>query len=602
MSKSILQIILRVTKEGQGERQAAREAKELKGTLGELGLGSLASASALGILSGAVFAAGKYMLEGAEKAEKSNQVLAKQNQVLIATGFSAGLTSRQLNEMAAAYSKLAGVDDDVIRDAQTMLLTFRQIGRETFPEALQAALDLSTTFGGIQQSSVQLGKALNDPIAGMTALAKSGITFSEQQKGQIRTYQEMGDIQKAQAIILKEIQQQVGGTAAAMEKASNAAVRKQVAYDNLQKTIAGKLVPSQRNLNLVLADFFEMMDLGIQATQKRAEAEKKVAEQYERTSISMGKAGRSNRQYGDMVDRAMRAQEKAEAVTEYYNQQLLAQGRYFDETTGKVVSYAENLTLSEEALQELSKANQEFYKGLQSFQSMEEGFAEKSKAIADERIKIEKEKADYIQQYGTWNVAKIQEFDDALDANADKARQNADEHEKATKRTILGYMEQKMMADGILDDKEIEWLLKKGTEWGIYSQTAIQAYKDAQAEAEKYISVLNSVPLQINTKVLMTVQRQGYDWQMLASGYGYANGTDGWETVPPGYPNDSYPAFLSSGEKFAVIPAGQSFESFGGAVGGGMGGNGPQEVVIRLAGDAERLFAPMVERIMERRR
>ena len=55
-AQSVLQIILRVTKEGQGAREAAREAKELKGTLNELGLGSLASVSALGALSGAVIA------------------------------------------------------------------------------------------------------------------------------------------------------------------------------------------------------------------------------------------------------------------------------------------------------------------------------------------------------------------------------------------------------------------------------------------------------------------------------------------------------------------------------------------------------------------
>ncbi|MBS4061461.1 MAG: hypothetical protein KG029_13765, partial [Bacteroidetes bacterium] len=70
MAQSILQIILRVTKEGTGERQAAKEAKELKGTLNELGLGSLASASAIGVLTGAVMAVGKFTKDAVDSTLK----------------------------------------------------------------------------------------------------------------------------------------------------------------------------------------------------------------------------------------------------------------------------------------------------------------------------------------------------------------------------------------------------------------------------------------------------------------------------------------------------------------------------------------------------
>lgn len=37
----------------------------------------------------------------------------------------------------------------------------------------------------------------------------------------------------------------------------------------------------------------------------------------------------------------------------------------------------------------------------------------------------------------------------------------------------------------------------------------------------------------------------------------YAEGTQGWKTVPPGFMNDSYPIWLTSGERFSVIPTGQ---------------------------------------------
>jgi hypothetical protein len=100
----------------------------------------------------------------------------------------------------------------------------------------------------------------------------------------------------------------------------------------------------------------------------------------------------------------------------------------------------------------------------------------------------------------------------------------------------------------------------------------------------------------------MTVQKQGYDYQMLAYGYGFASGTDGWETVPPNYPNDSYPVFLTSGEKFAVIPAGASPDSYAMSGGGGFSGGGAQRVIVEFAGDAKKLFRPMVEEIMKERR
>ncbi len=50
----------------------------------------------------------------------------------------------------------------------------------------------------------------------------------------------------------------------------------------------------------------------------------------------------------------------------------------------------------------------------------------------------------------------------------------------------------------------------------------------------------------------------------------HATGTGGWLTVPPGFANDTYPVSLTSGEKYAVIPNGESMSS--GSPVGGIGG------------------------------
>lgn len=68
-----------------------------------------------------------------------------------------------------------------------------------------------------------------------------------------------------------------------------------------------------------------------------------------------------------------------------------------------------------------------------------------------------------------------------------------DAHTKATRVIILGYMEQKFAADGVLTNEEIDWLLKKGVEWGIYSSTAIYEMRKVIAEAESVNNALNNI-------------------------------------------------------------------------------------------------------------
>ena len=83
----------------------------------------------------------------------------------------------------------------------------------------------------------------------------------------------------------------------------------------------------------------------------------------------------------------------------------------------------------------------------------------------------------------------------------------------------------------------------------------------------------------------------------------YATGTDGWQIVPPGYPNDSYPIWLSSGEPFAVLPTGESYAAAlpmknGDIDGRGMAGgdlNVYVEVPANFNGDAT-LIRRMVDR------
>jgi hypothetical protein len=78
--------------------------------------------------------------------------------------------------------------------AQAKLLTFGELAKSAdqaggaFDRATKAAIDMGAAgFGTAEMNAVQLGKALNDPIKGVAALAKSGVTFTEQEKEKIKT-------------------------------------------------------------------------------------------------------------------------------------------------------------------------------------------------------------------------------------------------------------------------------------------------------------------------------------------------------------------------------------------------------------------------------
>lgn len=147
---------------------------------------------------------------------EAEQAQAKLNAVLKATGGAAGLSASQLTDLATSLQKVTTYGDEAILGAETLLLTFRNIGGDIIPRATEAVLDLASTLGGdLNGAAIQLGKALNDPIAGVSALGRAGVTFSASQKEMIKNLVEGGEGAKAQALILKELENQLGGTARA---------------------------------------------------------------------------------------------------------------------------------------------------------------------------------------------------------------------------------------------------------------------------------------------------------------------------------------------------------------------------------------------------
>jgi len=130
-----------------------------------------------------------------------------------------GVVGRSVDEIVAKAARLQDVSifgDEQIIEAQSQLITFTNIVEDQFDRATIAAMDLSTRMGTDLKSSVlQLGKALNDPVTGMTALTRSGVTFTESQKEMVRALVDSGRSVEAQQLMLAELEKQFGGSAKA---------------------------------------------------------------------------------------------------------------------------------------------------------------------------------------------------------------------------------------------------------------------------------------------------------------------------------------------------------------------------------------------------
>jgi hypothetical protein len=143
-------------------------------------------------------------------------VQAQLAQTLQSTGASAWTSVEALNEHAQALQKVTTFGDEAINSAQSLLLTFKGISGPTFTRATESVLDLATAMGGdAKGAALQLGKALNDPVKGVAALSRSGVSFSQAQLGMIKSLSETNRLAEAQAIILKEVESQFGGSARA---------------------------------------------------------------------------------------------------------------------------------------------------------------------------------------------------------------------------------------------------------------------------------------------------------------------------------------------------------------------------------------------------
>lgn len=176
--------------------------------------------------------------------------------LIAATGAAAGVTTKQVTDMATAYSQATTFSDDAILSGQAILLTFKRIKDEGFERATKASIDLAAALGTDVASSARvLGKALNDPTQGLTALSRAGIQFTETQKKAIQSLVDTGKVAEAQDVIFKKLEGTVGGVAEQMAQGTGSIDQLKNAVGELQESVGQALAPEIVAVTLYLKDF-----------------------------------------------------------------------------------------------------------------------------------------------------------------------------------------------------------------------------------------------------------------------------------------------------------------------------------------------------------
>jgi phage-related protein len=235
------------------------DAKSLQRALGDASTSSGKFGSAMskagkaaGIAGAAIVGGFVYTLKrGFDEIAESQKVMAQTEAVIKSTGKAANVTGKDVTDLAESLSKVSGVDDEVIQGGENMLLTFTNIrnevgkGNDIFNQATTTLLDMSTALGtDMSKSAIQLGKALNDPIKGVSALSRVGVTFTEGQKETIKSLVESGRTMDAQKMILRELNKEFGGSAKAFgDTLPGQLAKARNAFDEVAGNLAEKFLP-----------------------------------------------------------------------------------------------------------------------------------------------------------------------------------------------------------------------------------------------------------------------------------------------------------------------------------------------------------------------
>ena len=199
----------------KGLKQANAQFAKLGTSVGSLGRN-------FAVLGAAIAGAGALIAKNVQSLARIEKINAQTAQTIKSMGDVAGISASGVSKLAGSLENLTATEAETIQEGANLLLTFRNIqnqagaGNDIFNQTTAVMVDLARAMGtSASGEAIRLGKALNDPVKGIAALTRVGVSFTEQQKEQIKALASSGDLLGAQKVILAELQAQFGGSGAA---------------------------------------------------------------------------------------------------------------------------------------------------------------------------------------------------------------------------------------------------------------------------------------------------------------------------------------------------------------------------------------------------
>ncbi len=165
---------------------------------------------------------------------------------------------------------------------------------------------------------------------------------------------------------------------------------------------------------------------------------------------------------------------------------------------------------AQQAIEDMTNAGATYYSQFKTVAQEEQSYNDNLGEIRANIRELMVEKQALIDQGFDTGSAEVQAVTDKIHEQGLAAQGLADEHEIATQRIILGFIEQELAMGG-LTREESGYLIELGTKWGIYGEDMKGAYESAMDSVDNFVRMQNKViPKQtIELNVIVTGEGAG---------------------------------------------------------------------------------------------
>lgn len=378
---------------------------------------------------------------------------------LKSTGNAVGMTTDELVALSGAMQDQTTYADEEVLAMENLLLTFTKISGDIFPEVTATALDMSTALGqDLKSSAIQLGKALQDPVLGVTALRRVGVNFNEAQTEMIKKMTESGDLMGAQKYILKELQTEFGGAAAAAKGTFGGAL----------KSLNNQLGEFQENIGQALAPVLQsLIDFAMPIVQGLKSIDASTIQ----LGIGMVAAGIA-------IFGAVKAFSKIQAAITAGSGPLMAVIAGFTVLIGVVMAVNEAFNKARTIHKELADQYVNEYNAIDGQVKLYEQLKNKTNLNSQEKIQLSKVENDLQTQLGESSLY--------LDEQSGKWTANATAVSKY-KGERLAMAKAELAAQVVVQEKELKWAQER-RDW--FERFAAEGGKEGKASLEARIQYI----------------------------------------------------------------------------------------------------------------